>query len=86
MFIETGFFRFLQKKKIFSSFYKQLIFNYLKPFLARVRSMFGKRGFLRRSKKFFLKKFWRLEKRFYNAVYSKAKQNGRQVRRKKIDN
>lgn len=30
--------------------------------------------FLRATQNFFCRKFWRLEKRFYNAVYSKAKQ------------
>lgn len=45
--------------------------------------MFGKRGFLRRSKKIFSEKFWRLEKRFYNAVYSKAKQTANEYGEKR---
>lgn len=45
--------------------------------------MFGKRGFLRRSENFFSEKFWRLEKRFYNAVYSKAKQTANEYGEKR---
>lgn len=54
-------------------FYKALIFNRLKADLARVRSISGKTIFQDVPKNF-SKKFWRMKKRFYNAVYSKAKQ------------
>lgn len=43
-----------------------------------------KKNFSSHSKNFFSKKFWRMKKRFYNAVYSKAKQDGQQVRKKRI--
>lgn len=46
-----------------------------------MRSMFGKRVFFNHSKKYFPKMFGSLKIKFYSWMYSKAKENGKQVQR-----
>ena len=71
--LNRGFFDFC-KEKIFSTFYKQLLFNRLQNLLARGRSIFAKGLFWETSKNFFAKSFGDWKNGFIIVMYSKAKQ------------